>query len=120
MKVEVDLFDVVELLVSMPEYNLLAGARGAVVHCHPDGAYEVEFTNEEGETVALCPLSPQQFLVVWRAKTRSWTPIAEQVAALLARLPERAELEVLDFARFLHAREQPTSAGVLSPVKELA
>jgi hypothetical protein len=99
-----DLFDVVELLVDLPEQHLRMGARGAIVHCHPDNACEVEFTSEAGETLALCSLSPQEFIVVWRAKTQSWVPIAEQVAALVARLPERGEQEVLDYARFLHAR----------------
>ncbi|MGB9872509.1 MAG: DUF4926 domain-containing protein [Anaerolineae bacterium] len=106
MKNGPDLFDVVELLVDLPEYHLRVGARGAIVHCHPDNTYEVEFTNEEGETLALCPLSPQQFIVVWRARTRAWVPASEQIAALLTRLPEEMEREVLDFARFLHARRQ--------------
>jgi len=109
-----DLFDVVELLVDLPEHSLHAGATGAIVHCYPDDTYEVEFTNEEGETLALCPLSPQQFIVVWQARTRTWLPIAEQVAALVARLPEGAEQEVLDFARFRHARRQPSLAKPLA------
>ena len=108
---EVDLFDVVELLTDLPEYSLRAGSRGAVVICHPDGAYEVEFTNQDGETVALCPLTHQQFFVVWRAKIKSWVPLPEQVTALVTHLPERAEQELLNFARFLYAREQVTANG---------
>jgi len=107
MKADLELFDVVELLVDLPEHHLRIGARGAIVHCYPDDTYDVEFTDEEGKTLALCPLSPQRFLVVWQARTRTWVPIAEQVAALVAHLPERAEQEVLDFARFLHARQAP-------------
>lgn len=107
MKTGLDLFDVVELVVDLPEHHLHMGARGAIVHCHPDDSWEVEFTDEQGETLALCSLSPQQFIVVWQAKTRSWVPIAERVAALVAHLPEQAEQEVLDFARFLHTRRQP-------------
>jgi hypothetical protein len=109
MRTEPDLFDVVELLVDLPEHNLRMGARGAIVHCHPDNTYEVEFTSEEGETLALCALSYQQFIIVWRARTQAWVPVAEQIAALVDRLPERAEQEVLDFARFLHVREQSSS-----------
>ena len=101
-----ELFDVIELLVDLPEYALHAGTRGAIVYCHPDGTYEVEFTNAEGETVALCPLSADQFIVAWRAKTRTWLPVAEQIAAVIAHLPEAAGREVLDFARFLHDRRQ--------------
>ena len=113
-----ELFDVIELLVDLPERTLRSGARGAIVHCHSDGAYEVEFTNEEGETVALCPLSADQFIVVWRAKTRTWLPIAEQIVALIAHMPEDARREVLDIARFLHERrqrQQAESASVSRP-----
>jgi hypothetical protein len=56
--------------------------------------------------VALCPLSADQFIVVWWAKTRTWLPIAEQIAALIAYLPEDAGRELLDFARFLYKRRQ--------------
>lgn len=52
-----ELFDVVELLADLPELALRAGTRGAIVHCHADDTYEVEFTNTEGETLALVPLS---------------------------------------------------------------
>lgn len=105
-----ELFDVIELLVDLPEHSLRSGVRGAIVDCHPDGTYEVEFTNEEGETVALCPLSADQFIVVWRAETRTWLPMAEQIAALIAHLPEDAGREVLDFAHFLYERRQQQRA----------
>jgi hypothetical protein len=101
-----ELFEVIELLVDLPEHNLRPGVRGAIVHCHPDGTYEVEFTNEDGETVALCPLSADQFIVVWQARTRTWLPISGQIAALVAHLPEDTGREVLDFARFLRERRQ--------------
>lgn len=99
-----ELFDVVELLVDLPEHNLRPGIQGAIVYCHPDDTYEVEFTNEDGETVALCPLSADQFIVVWQAKTRTWLPVSERVATLVTYLPEEAGREVLDFARFLRLR----------------
>jgi hypothetical protein len=103
---EPELFDVIELLVEVPEHSLRPGAQGAIVDCHRDGAYEVEFTNEAGETLALCSLSIDQFIVVWRAKTQTWLPIAEQVAAFITHLSEDARREVLDFARFLYERKQ--------------
>jgi len=109
-----ELFDVIELLVDLPEHNLRPGVRGAIVHCHPDGTYEVEFTNENGETVALCPLSADQFIVVWQAQTRTWLPISDQVATLVAHLPEEMGREVLDFARFLRMREQWQQAASLT------
>lgn len=105
-----ELFDVVELLVDLPEHNLRPGVQGAIVYCHPDDTYEVEFTNEDGETVTLCPLSADQFIIVWQAKTRTWLPVSERVATLVTYLPEEAGREVLDFARFLRARRQQQQA----------
>jgi hypothetical protein len=103
-----ELFDTVELLVDLPEQNLRAGTQGAIVHQYTDEAYEVEFTNEDGETIALCALQLDQFIVVWRAETQQWVPIADRVAQIVARLPDNAGVEVLDFARFLSVRvEQP-------------
>lgn len=103
-----ELFDVVELLVDLPAHNLRAGAQGVIVHQYREGAYEVEFSNEHGETVALCVLTFQQLIVVWQSTTKQWLPIAEQAAQLVARLPQEAGSEVLDFARFLNIRvEQP-------------
>lgn len=115
-----ELFDTVELLVDLPEQGIQQGAVGAIVHCYPDNNYEVEFTNEDGETLALCMLSPAQFIVVWRARTRMWVPVAERIAALVAHLPEEAEQEVLDFARFLHTRRQQPLAVQKAMTKETA
>lgn len=113
-----DLFDVVELAVDIPECGLRAGMQGTIVHCHPGDAYEVEFTNEAGETLDFLPLRPEQFIVVWQAKTKKWVPIAERIAALTAHLPEEAGKEVLDFARFLHAQRQRSLAGRETMAKE--
>lgn len=112
------LFDTVELLVDLPAHNLRSGSLGAIVHAYDGGTYEVEFINAEGETMALCPLSAEQFIVVWQAKTRRWLPIAEHVAALVSHLPEAAGREVLDFARFLYERKQRQgSASAAHPTK---
>jgi hypothetical protein len=54
--IEPEVFDVVELLIDLPEYNLRSGVQGAIVDCYCDEKYEVEFSNEEGETIALCTL----------------------------------------------------------------
>lgn len=99
------LFDVVELLIDLPEETLRAGARGAIVQCYADATYEVEFTNMDGETLAQLPLTPQQFIVVWHAETRTWAPVAEQLVEVLAHMPQEAERQVLDFARFLRAKQ---------------
>ena len=97
-----ELFDVVELLVDLPEHNLRAGVQGAIVECYQDDSYEIEFSNSDGETLALCALSARQFVVVWSAKTKTWLPISERVAAILNNLDNKRQEEVLDFARFLY------------------
>ena len=69
-------FDVVRLLVDLPpnpagpgfEYpidGLLAGARGTIVDTYANGeAFEVEFLDEEGYTIALVTLSADQIELV--------------------------------------------------------
>jgi len=58
----VDLYDVVRLMVDLPDEGLSAGAVGAVVHVFekPSLAYEVEFADEDGRTIAQLPLTPGQ------------------------------------------------------------
>lgn len=73
------LFDGIELVVDLPEDNLKAGARGAIVEDFGGDEYEVEFANSDGEALALCTLIPEQFIVVWRAETKSWTSVPKQV-----------------------------------------
>jgi hypothetical protein len=102
------LFDVVELLKELPDQGLRAGSRGAIVECHSDQSYEVEFTNLEGETVALAALSLHEFIVVWKVETKTWIPVAEQIEAMVARLTDNTQQEVLDFARFLYERRLST------------
>jgi len=102
--IEPELFDVVELLVNLSEYNLVAGVRGAIVDCYADGKYEVEFTNEEGETEVICPLSSDKFIVVWKAKTKSWLSVSEQLVTAIENLSEEHQREVLDFTRGLYQR----------------
>ena len=99
-----ELFDVIELLVDLPEYNLRSGVQGAIVECYPDGTYEVEFSNKDGETIALCELKSEQFIVFWKAKTKTRLSISEQIAGVIARLSEERRQEVLDFARFLYQK----------------
>lgn len=97
-----ELFDIVELLVNIPQHNQLIGNQGTIVECFDDGKYEVEFSNKNGETLAICTLSSQQFIIVWRAETQTWVPTAQKLAALLNNLPEEKQIQVLDFARSLH------------------
>lgn len=66
------LFDVVELLEDLPEQKLRTGDRGAIVECYPGEFYEVEFSNSEGETLALAVLKRSQVKVLWQSRTKAW------------------------------------------------
>lgn len=105
-----DIGDIVELIRDIPEHRLQAGMRAAIVHCHGDAVYELEFTDEQGETLATAALDAGQFIPVWCAATEQWVSPAEQAAALLASLPEEAARQVLDFACFLSLRVSGASA----------
>ena len=97
-------FDIVELLVSLPEHNLLVGIQGAIVEQYSDNDFEVEFSNEAGETLALCTLPRQKFIVVWKSTTQQWLTAAERITAILQQLPERQQEEILNYARFIYQK----------------
>jgi Domain of unknown function (DUF4926) len=99
-----ELLDIIELLVNLPEYNQVIGTQATIVECHDSNNFEVEFSNEDGETTALCVLSPQQFIVVWKAKTKQWLTTSDKIAAIFHNLSETKREEVLDFARFLYQK----------------
>ena len=97
-----ELLDVVELLVDLPESAIQAGELGTIVETYGTHAYEVEFADTEGATLALQALEPEQFVVVWKHSTQNWVPLADRIAALLQTLPEDRQQQVLNFARSLH------------------
>ncbi|MCT7968456.1 DUF4926 domain-containing protein [Laspinema sp. D1] len=101
--IEPELFDIIELLVDLPNYHLPAGSHGAIVECFAAGEYEVEFANEDGETLALCTLSSEEFIVVWKANTKSCLSLSERLGAVLSRLSEERQQEVLEFARSVYS-----------------
>ncbi|MCI5193371.1 MAG: DUF4926 domain-containing protein [Candidatus Electrothrix sp. AU1_5] len=43
--------DIVELIKDIPEHRLQAGMRAAIVHCHGNAVYELEFSNEQGGNI---------------------------------------------------------------------
>lgn len=102
--------DIIEIVTDIPEKKLRVGVRGTVVHCHTNDFYEVEFTDDDGETLDFSALHSKQFIVVWRAENKQWIPVAEQTSALVASLPDDAAKQVLNFARFLsmQAAQSPT------------
>ena len=61
-----DLFDVVALLEARPEDGLPVGAVGTVVHIlgKPGRAYEVEFADDDGVTIATATLLPGQVRII--------------------------------------------------------
>lgn len=51
--------DTVVLLRDLPEYGLVAGELGSVVHVYRGGAgFEVEFVAPDGRTLAIATLDP--------------------------------------------------------------
>lgn len=69
-------YDVVQLLRPLPEYNLPAGSRGAVVMDYTKysdkslpPAYEVEFTDGHGVTLAVVTVYEEDLEVVERSTT---------------------------------------------------
>lgn len=102
--IEAQPFDVVELLYPIPAEDLPAGIQGTLVHQYDSNTFETEFINELGETIALCPLNRKQFIVVWQASTEQAVPVSEQVAQVVALLPQPAGTEVLNYARYLSTK----------------
>jgi hypothetical protein len=59
------LLDVVALTVGLPEYNLLRGQVGTIVELLADGAaFEVEFSDSNGQTYESIGLRPEQIMVL--------------------------------------------------------
>ena len=98
------LLDIVELVVNLTKHNLFMGDQGTIVECYDENHFEVEFINDTGETTALCSLSTQQLIVVWKANTKQWLTTADKMAAMIEHLSEEKRQEVFDFARFIHQR----------------
>ena len=57
-----ELYDLVELAAGLPEAGLTAGSVGTIVHIFrvPNLAYEVEFADDSGRTIATVALTPEQ------------------------------------------------------------
>ncbi len=64
MSETVRLHDVVALLADVPDKNLRRGQVGTVVEELGRGAFEVEFSDDEGRTYATLALCPDQFIVL--------------------------------------------------------
>ena len=66
MSMKPNLYDAVRLLEPVQGESLSVGAVGAIVavFSEPEEAYEVEFVNSVGETVAQIALRPTQFAII--------------------------------------------------------
>ncbi len=64
------LLDVVALLSDLPEHDLVRGQVGTVVE-FLDGAYEVEFSDDEGRTYVELAIEPNQLLVLHHQPQRA-------------------------------------------------
>ncbi|WP_373323490.1 DUF4926 domain-containing protein [Metapseudomonas otitidis] len=66
MTISLELNEVVRFLESIPSEGLSSGSLGAIiaVFSEPEEAYEIEFCDEEGVTIAQLALRQSQFDVV--------------------------------------------------------
>ena len=59
---EIELLSVVALLEDIPDKDLLRGQVGTVVETLAPGVYEVEFSDDSGQTYAACALHSDQLM----------------------------------------------------------
>jgi hypothetical protein len=105
-----ELLDVVELLVELPNLDVQPGELGTIVEVYgirenPQAsprAYEVEFVNDKGETVAMKALTPNQFVVVWKNKTRTWIPGRDRLIDMMEKLSDDQQEQIVNFTRSLY------------------
>lgn len=97
-----ELFDVIELLTDLPQVDIKAGQLGTIVEKHDENAYEVEFSNSQGETLAFLAVKTDQFIVVWKSETHSWVSLPDRITAMLQIIPEDGQEKVLNFTRSLY------------------
>lgn len=64
MNETIKLLDVVALVVDLPQRKLVKGQVGTVVEVLAPDVFEVEFSDDEGQTYAMLPLRTEQLLVL--------------------------------------------------------
>jgi hypothetical protein len=77
--IQPELYDIVELLIDLPQVGLKSGQLGTILEKHNETTYEVEFANVEGETLGFLALTSEQFIVVWKSETAQWVPVTERI-----------------------------------------
>ena len=69
--------DCVALKIALPEHGLAAGDMGTVVHACKDGRrFTVEFTTDDGKTVALAKVAADQIRPLARNEIHHARPFA--------------------------------------------
>lgn len=71
MTARIELLDVVALMLDLPTQGLRRGQVGTVVDILSPGVFEVEFSDDRGQTYAMLPLGGEQLLVLHHAPLRA-------------------------------------------------
>jgi Domain of unknown function (DUF4926) len=71
MSEKIQLLDVVALTHDVPEDKLVRGQVGTVVEVLSPGAFEIEFSDDQGHTYAMLPLKEVELIVLHHAPVRT-------------------------------------------------
>jgi hypothetical protein len=63
-RTQIKLLDTVALVKDRPEYGLVSGQVGTVVEVHNSSAFEIEFANLKGETIAEISLKNKDIMLL--------------------------------------------------------
>jgi len=77
--VKLQLLDVVAIKEDLPDANLLAGQVGTIVEVLAPEVYEVEFSDDDGQTYAMLPLHSSQLLQLKYNSTAENTPMSHTI-----------------------------------------
>src|SRR6476469_5660645 len=77
--VKLQLLDVVAIKEDLPDANLLAGQVGTIVEVLAPEVYEVEFSDDDGQTYAMLPLHSSQLLQLKYKSTAENTPMSNNI-----------------------------------------
>ena len=76
---KLQLLDVVAIKEDLPSGNLLAGQVGTIVEFLAPEVYEVEFSDDDGQTYAMLPLHSSQLLQLKYKSTPETTPMSNNI-----------------------------------------
>ncbi|MEK7441432.1 MAG: DUF4926 domain-containing protein [Chloroflexota bacterium] len=112
------LFDVVMLKTDLPDSHLAKGETGTVVECYTDGEYEIEFSDDSGETLTTLAVRPDSFEVIWSKDEldSDKTGVARELIAILKTLPADKTHSLLEYASFLQYKSLSRQIGEGSSV----